>query len=455
MKIASFFALVVLLSVSFVVKGSAQEIQVPIDEEGKLEYIDAKLEQKLGLFTDYINFREARLFQISDTTFVLEIYYQPQKRLLKVRLPHSAEEVKDLRRKVTERLKQQVPQVVLNQEGRNKLLIGALSLSLGYYGWAVPAVLNVQDAKSTVALYMLTSSAGFFIPLYATRNIAVTNAAAILSLYGSNRGIVHGIFLNRLLFGKESTERGILAFGMLGSITEAISGFFIADKSNIDAGTAVTICVGGDFGLGWGVGTAHLAGFLEDDNGRSVAGSILLGSGVGLLAGKLLANKQPYTRGDAYVLQAMGILGAYIPLAIVDIAGAENAKVYTAAAMLGSAIGLGLGHKLTGGKNFSTSQGNLISLSGLSGGLLGLGLAYLISSEGDNSALYLTSSSLGALGGFWLMYRSFAQSAKKAEKSFSWNINVLPEGLVALAMGKRINPAWRVPVPLLKLNFRF
>ncbi len=444
-----------LLFICFTEICNAQEIQIPIDEEGKIEYIDSKLEQRLGLFAEYNKFREARLFQISDTSFVLEIFYQPQEKLLKVRLLFSVEDTKNFQRKVTERIKQKEPQVVINQEGRTKLIVGTMVLSLGYYGWAVPGALDVDDGKLAVTLYMLTSGAGFYIPLFVTSNIPVTDAAATLSLYGGTRGIVHGISLSNL-FSKEPSGQGIIASGMLVSIIEVLAGFNIANKLNISAGTAETIGVGGDFGLGLGLGTAHLANFLENDNDQAVAGSVLLGSGIGLLGGKLIADHQPYTRGDSYVLSAAGLLGAYIPIAVVDISGTENEKAYTASSMLGAVVGLGLGHKLVQEKDFTTGQGNLIRLSGLAGGLIGLGIAYLVSSEDDdNTTLYLTSSSIGAAVGFSLMYRSYAQSARTSEKGSSWDINIIPEGLFALAMGKRINPAKDTNLPLLTFNFRF
>ncbi|MCK4338804.1 MAG: hypothetical protein KAW87_02290 [Candidatus Cloacimonetes bacterium] len=455
MKKKTFFVFVVLLFICFTEICNAQEIQIPIDEEGKIEYIDSKLEQKLGLFAEYSKFREARLFQISDTSFVLEIFYQPQEKLLKVRLPFSLEDTKNFQRKVTERIKQKEPQVVINQEGRTKLIVGTMGLSLGYYGWAVPVALEVDDVKLAVALYMFTSSAGFYIPLSVTRNIPVTDAAATLSLYGGRCGIVHGISLANLL-SREPSGQGLSASGMLVSIVETLAGFNIANRLNISAGTAETICVGGDFGIGLGLGMAHLANFFGDDKGQAVAGSILLGSGVGLFWGKLLADHQPYTRGDAHVLSATGLLGAYIPLAAVDISGTKNEKAYTAASMLGAVVGLGLGHNLVQGKDFTTSQGNLIRLSELAGGLLGLGVAYLISSEDeDSSVLYLTLSSIGAAGGFWLMYRSYAQSARTSNKGSSWNINIRPEGLLAFAMGKIISSAKETPLPLLTFDFRF
>ncbi|MDP8238871.1 MAG: hypothetical protein P9X24_07265 [Candidatus Hatepunaea meridiana] len=432
----------------------AQEAQIPVDEEGKIEYIDSELEQKLGLFTDYTNFREARLFQVSDTLFVLEIYYQSQGRLLKARLPFSKVDVRNFQRKVTEQTKQKEPRVILDQEGRTKLIIGSLALSLGYYGWAVPMSLEVDNGKIIVALYMLTSGAGFYIPLSATRNITVTDAAATLSLYGGTRGIAHGISLAWLLSSKPSAQ-GIVATGTLVSIAETIIGYNIAGKSNMSNGTAETISVGGDFGIGLGLGTAELANLL-DDRKQAAAGSVLLGSGVGMWGGKWLADRQHYTRGDAYVLSAAGLLGAYIPIAVIDIVEPKDDKIYTAASMLGAFVGLSMGNKLVQGKDFTTGQGSLIRLSELAGGLLGAGFAYLVSSDDkDNSALYLSSSAIGATTGFWLMYRSYSQSAQTSPKDFLWNFRIVPEGLLVHAMNNRISSDLRTPFPLLKLDIRF
>jgi hypothetical protein len=457
MKIKTFFCIFVLLSVAFAVSSYAQEVQVPIDAEGKLEFIDSEIERDLGMFTDYENFREARLFQISDTSFVLEISYQPQKSLLKVRLPLSAKEAFEFRRKVTERIKLKKPRAVLNQEGRTKLLAGTLALSLGYYGWAVPVTFDVDDGKSFAAIYMLTSGAGFFIPFLGTRDIPVTDAAATLGLYGGTRGIVHGIFLYGLAKGEDATGRGMVGFGMLGSFSEGIAFFSLADRSNMSAGMAEVICIGGDFGIGWGLGAAHLANFFDEDEERSIAGSILLGSATGLVAGKMLAERQQYTRGDAYVLRGAGILGAYIPLAVVDMAEPEDDRTYTAAAMVGSVIGLGLGHRLVRGKDFTTGQGTLVNLGELAGGLVGLGVAYLVSpdDDDDNSSLFLTSSALGATGGFWLLYRSFARTAQTHARNPSWNIHLSPEGLLAYAMGKRSSRSSDLTISLAKLEFRF
>jgi hypothetical protein len=457
MRMKSLFYTFAFLFFIFAASGYAQEVLVPIDAEGKLEYIDSKLEQELKLFTDYPSFREARLFQVSDTAFVLEISYQPEDRLLKDRLPLSVQEAEEFRQKVSLRIEQEKPRAFLDQEGRSKLLKGTLALSLGYYGWAVPVTFDVDDGKTFAALYMLTAGAGFFIPYSATRDIPVTDGAATLSLYGGTRGIVHGMFLYGLAKGEDASGRGMVGFGLLGSLSEAITFFALADRAKMTPGTAEVICVVGDFGIGYGLGAAHLADLYDDDRERALSGCILLGSAAGLITGNLLANSQPYTRGDAYVLKGAGFLGAYIPLAVVDMTEPEDDKAYTAAAMAGSVIGLGLGNHLVHAKDFTTGQGTLVNLGELAGGLVGLGVAYLVSpDEGDedNSALYLTSSALGATGGFWLMYRAFARTAGTGKET-SLDVEFCPEGLLACAVGQRLPESSDQVMPIGRLMFRF
>jgi len=356
---------------------TAQEVLVAIDEQGKIELIDSQLEKKLNLFQEYENFKEARLFKVSDSAYVLEISCEKEKKLTRTRLPLNAREVEELRKKVTERIQTKSPEAALDQEGRTKLISGSLSLSLGFYYFSA---------------------------------------------------------------------------GMGLSLAEAIIGFNLANAYKMSTGTAEVITVGGDFGLGLGLGTSVL---LESEK-VSYNANILLGSGLGLVAGKLLADRQPYTRGDALVLQGSGALGAFIPLALVDMFNTKNEKTYVAASMFGSVVGLGIGQKLVQGKDFSTGQGLLVELSELAGGLLGLGFAYLVTPEGEeNSTFFLTSSAAGATGGFWLMYAIYAPKAQKATKAGAWNINLRPEGLLSFTMGGKINAELQRRLRLVSVQYRF
>jgi hypothetical protein len=431
----------------------AQEVQVPLDREGKIEIIDSDLEKKLGLFTTYQGFREARLYQISDTSFVLEITYQPADRTMKVRLPLTASEVKVLRDKVSLRITEQAPEATLNHEGRTSMIIGSTALSLGFYGWAVPVVLETNDGKTATALYMLTSGAGFFLPLTLTNSIDVTDANAILYRYGGTRGIIHGILLNNLLLGEAATGKGQVAFGMLGSIGESIAGFSVA--SNMTAGKASTIGVYGDFGLGLALGTCGLMDLFDAGHEGATAAAVLLGSAGGMIAGNVLSNQQPYTRGDAIVLEGAGLLGAYIPIAALDLFGVEGGKTYDAASMLGSVAGLALAHgSLLRGKDFTTGQGVLIQLGTLGGALTGAGIAYLLSSSRADGTLFLTSSAIGAVGGFAITYSLFSKEAQTREGNSSWNLNLFPGGLLTSRFTKSSSPSLS-RVPFLNVEYRF
>ena len=145
MKNTIFVFLIITLSFCLSKISNAQETQISIDEEGKIEYINSELEQELGLFKEYHNFKEARLFQISDTSYVLEISYRPEDKLLRARLPLSASEVQEFKQKVMNRIEKKAPTTVLDQEGRTKLIVGSTTLSFGYYGWVIPVYFEADD----------------------------------------------------------------------------------------------------------------------------------------------------------------------------------------------------------------------------------------------------------------------------------------------------------------------
>lgn len=433
----------------FAFLAGAQEIQVPFDPAGKTNFINPELEQKLALFPEYAGFQAARIFQLPDSTYVLEIYYQPQQILLKNRLPLTSAALENLRNSVAEKLAQPMRAPVLDQEGRTKFLAGTMTLALGYYGWAVPVALEVDDGKLALALYMLTSGAGFYLPYSWTLNAPVTDAAATLSWYGGSRGIFHGWMLASLVANDPSPE-GVIGLGILTGLTEGVYGFRYATSAKMTAGTAETIGTLGDFGIGLGFGMAHLAGFFNTEKSQAISGTILLGSTIGLWSGKMLAQHQPFTRGDASILNGTGLLGAYLPLALVDAIDPDNEKAYTAAAVLGGITGLGLGNALVRGRDFSTAQGNYVRLSELAGGLLGLGLAYLVSSdENDNSTFYLASSAAGATAGFWLMYRANARKTLVSPKGVSMNFQLQPVGIASLIADRPVT------APLFTLSLVF
>ncbi len=443
--------LILTLLLFFAARSFSQEIQVPFDNNGLLIDINKQSEEKLHLFTDYNKFEKACIFKTADSLYVLEIYFLKNNQRVRIKKNMSAAEYFAFRQKVTHLLQYDHPSEILDQSGRNKWLIGTMTLSLGYYGWALPLTANVHDRRLAVALYMVTGSTGFYLPYSISKNISVTRAQAVLSLYGGSRGILHGISL-ALIF-KHPGERGIIGSGILISLAELTAGFKIAKSKNMSAGSAYTIGTGGDFGYILGFQTAHLAGFIDAENRQMIMASTLMGSGTGLLLGNFLASNSHYTVGDAKILYGIAFLGGYLPIAVVDDLNLKNDKLYSAASMAGIITGIALGHHLQKERDFSEIHGNLVVLSEAAGGLLGLGMAYLISSNNsDNSGLYLTASSLGATAGFWLMYSSVAKKAQIENNKLSLNLSLIPQ---KIPLDKKGMFATAKPVPTLKLTCSF
>ncbi|MBI4429856.1 MAG: hypothetical protein HY562_12145 [Ignavibacteriales bacterium] len=304
-----------------------------------------------------------------------------------------------------------------------------------------------------MALYMLTSGAGFFVPLALTNKIDVTDANTILFWYGGTRGILHGVFLNTLVAGEDATARGGITFGMLGSIGESIAGFSVASK--MPTGKASTIAVCGDFGTGLALGMSGLFDFFDGGQERALAATVLLGSAGGIIGGDFLTNDQTYTRGDAFVLEGAGLLGAYIPIAALDLFGVEEGKMYIATSMAGNIAGVAVAHRLLlRGKDFATGQGILIQLGTFGGALTGAGLAYLFSPSRGDATLFLTSSAIGGLAGFAITYGLFSGQAKKSEAGSSWNLKLFPAGLLTSRFTKN-GPVSISRFPFLSIEYRF
>lgn len=257
--------LAVLLMHVFGPPAAAQEAEVPLDADGRLFGITPDLEGRLNLFPEVRGFIEARLFEKPAGGFVLQILYRRNGRLYLIRRSMSLDAVAQFRREVTAALHVRAPSALLDQEGRGDLMRGALLLSLGYYGWAVPVALEVDDNQLAVALYMLVGSAGFYVPFAVTKRIPVTEGQASLSLYGATRGVARGMF-GAMFLGAEDVETLVRAGAVVG-LVEAVAGFVTAGRLAMTQGTADLTGTGGDLGAGIGLGLAYLAGLLDDTPG--------------------------------------------------------------------------------------------------------------------------------------------------------------------------------------------
>jgi hypothetical protein len=467
MRPRTFFAFVALL-LAAANPLAAQEAQVPLDEEGRVQTADVALARRLGLWVDeYPGFQEARLFRTADSSFVLEITTSRQGQVSRQRVPMSAEQVAALRRDVSARVAERAPRVGMDQKGRYMLLGQTTLAGVGFYGWAVPYVLDTNDATTT-GLYLITAGASFFLPFALTQNQPVSYGMANLSRYGITRGAAHGLLLHNLFLegDDESTrcdgelycsvdssddDRRRAAFALLGSVAEGIAGYAWARGEEMSAGTANTVSLGGDFGLLWGLGAAYLGG-TDDIGTRSTAAVALPAAALGLVAGHSLAAHRDYVWGDADVLYTAGLLGAYAGGAAVALVDDDAGRGITAAAILGSAAGLALADGLVRGADFTVGQSTLNRLGTLAGALAGASVGVMA----DDEKVALAGSALGAIAGFGITYATLAPQARsqRGEAISALRVRLTPSALLGAALPtKRDRPA--PAFPLLSVQYRF
>jgi hypothetical protein len=444
-----------------------QEVQVPLDQTGRVERIDRRLAERLGLWTQqYPGFQEARLFQAADSSFVLEITRLREGRTVRERLALSPAEVADLRGRVEALLAARAvldPEGGLNQEGRY-LLLGQTTLAgIAFYGWAVPVVLDADDESSAAGLYLLTSAASFFLPFALTDDAPVTFGMANLSRYGVTRGIFHGLLLHELVAGErvkcgpdycshESDERAQIGSALLVSVAEGVGGYLWARNEGMSAGTANAIVVGGDAGLFWGLGTARIAG-TEDISERTTAAIALPITAAAIVGAHALAQRRDYTWGDADLIFTAGAVGALAGVAAGDLIGGDpDAKGAWAAAMLGSAGGMYVADRMVSHTDFSVGQATLNRLGAIAGALAGASLGAMA----ENETVALTGAALGAAAGYALTYSALAPDAPagRGERmpSAAWEVRLQPQGLLASRLLAGSAPA---PLPFLMVQRRF
>jgi hypothetical protein len=145
---------------------------------------------------------------------------------------------------------------------------------------------------------------------------------------------------------------------------------------------------------------------IEDLGGRGVAATLLLGSGLGIAGGYYAGKRRNYSTGDVYIVETAGLLGTYLAAAPLIVFEPDDPRLIAGALLVGASAGFLLGDRLVLGKEASRGQGILISLGTVAGGLIGMGLGFLVYPEGSNNVAdwLVISSALGATAGLGAMY---------------------------------------------------
>lgn len=451
------------------------EIIVPWDSLGRIDRIDVELLQRLersdpgigpavGAGTAGETFIDAHLLRGADSNYLLDTLVRRGTDAVHRRRALSNAEAGALRQRVQAALGVSNPRG-LATDYRTMLVIGSSLLGLGFYSWALP-VSGDMDGKEGVAAGMFAVAASFFGPYLATRGTQVSAGEANLALYGGTRGIPHGILAyhgfrsrndqqyvdgNGVPFTVEDQgdSDAATAAAITGSVLEGVGDFFWARGANLSGSTAHVIGVGGDIGLLWGLGYAELFDGEEDfwdiETNRPLCIAGLAGSGLGMAFGSFAASHRRYTWGDVEVVRMSNFIGAATGLAIADLVSDEDNPLLIGS-LAGSAAGLALGDRFVRGVDLSAAQSILVDTGTIAGAALGLGIAYLVSSDGsDESEGYTSAAALGAIGGGGATFLAVRRAAARGD-SRSGNLQVEFSPVALLAPHRSHQPPAAVQV---------
>ncbi len=405
----------------------AAEVLVPFDTRGKVLVIDAQLADRIGLFTaEHPGFSEARLFQLADSTFVLEISRRVGGSQVRDRIPLDSAGADSVRTLVNSRIVDRAPSAHYDQEARPLLLATSAVMGFGFYGWAATDLFGTTD-EAAFATYMLTTAGAILIPSILTQRSNVSYPQVTLSFYGATRGIVHGALIANAVDPEgESDSDDDLAIALGVSVGEALLGY--AAGTGLTPGQSAAIGLGGDLGLGYGFGGAELAGREDEERDLIVLGS----AAVGLAGGYALGQWRDYSYGDVGIMRTGGFLGAFTGWALTNHDGETDDEAVIAASMAGAAVGLVVGDRIVDGAGYSFGQSVSVDFVTLSGGLIGLSIAALVESSNDDFDEQMTSTitALGAIGGYAGGIATQARGGRPARQS-SLRLGVEPRWVSA------------------------
>lgn len=406
----------------------AQQKSIPLCN--KIEVVNVALEKKLNLFTEYDGFQQALLFKENEDLYFLEIIYKPKDILQVERKPLTKAELAIFCEKIN--VSGNIDELLaLNQDGRTELLISSTLSGLAFYGWSLPLAAGIDDSRATIATYMLVGGSSFFVPFLATRNREVTKAIGRAYSVGTVTGIGHGFMLRGLLelnnqypnYDERKSERRLLVPIALG-LGESFGLMALTSKYDLSIPNVSMIASGSVWGAGWGMSVGSILIAENDDSNteiRKALFSTLIGSGTGMYLGHKVYQKTPnLTNGDVLVVNAYGVLAALSAATISDLAMDFNKNTDTKI-LYGSMTATSIGGMIYGlhrtkNYNYTNAEGAYIGLSEIAGGLLGLGIGYLVD-DSFSSETALVSTTIGATTGLLLVDNYLRKRSLKVNTS--------------------------------------
>jgi hypothetical protein len=433
---------------------SSFETQVPFDKEGKVWIITEEMERRHRFFPSYRNVIDARLFQLPDSSFVVELTQLVGNAPEYKRRRLSLVELVDLRNRVSDALQnpaaapqmgggfgqsgglfgggfsfaQPLDEVNLTEWEKTSLVLSATTLGLAYGFFADALQFSSGSASilpgfgATTLIAPLAFGGG---SLFAVSQPWFTRSSGLMLGNGLSAGFLHGIAAYLTVADPQSIQGGALGFsGLVGSALEGSLTLRLPEELNLRYGqTSMMVNMGSASVLTGALAAVALGAFdapsgAPDLSGvRITAASSLLGSAGGYFLGYRLGQGQHIAAGDDIVFENPARLAMFVPLSLALLPGFDfpDLRLIAGATIAAEAAGYFLGNQLIANKDFSFDQGLQINQAVSLGTTVGLIPLYAgLSTDVLRYAPVL--SILGGAVGFVLSYVGVAKQAEINDK---------------------------------------
>ncbi|MEO0160648.1 MAG: hypothetical protein ABIL39_01030 [candidate division WOR-3 bacterium] len=409
------------------------ETQVPFDLEAKIYEIDSALAQRIEFFKNYPAIKKAELYLLPDSSYVLEIYSQKEGVNIRERIEVKPEEISQIRQAIAAAKTVEIPKAVLDRSGYRDFLGGSFVFAYCIQAPLTVMAVNPDNLRIGVAVYMLSSSAGFVIPLLLTKNCNVSKAHANMFRYGGYNGLyIAGALATIVDMNIFEGTGALLTLG--GSVVGEYTGFQAVNSFKLSMGRGNTIMIIGDFVGASSMGMLSLFDNWSNPkfNHKHYLATSILGIGLGIFLGSAVTRKINLADGDYLIFGNCGIVGAAsLPVLLSYFDNSQNrisGKMYISAGVAGLGLGSILGYKIVENKNFSESEANIIAIGGVAGSLASVGLIFL--SGNENPKIYWTGLIAGDVIGA-VATTSFIK-AGRANKQSKLYLN--PESIISMGL---------------------
>lgn len=292
-----------------------------------------------------------------------------------------------------------------------------------------------SDGLAWGASYLLVAGGSFVAAAEVSRWITVTDPMQRLATWLPIHGAIAGSMSAALLDADQKGTAGAMLFGSLGGAAMALW----KGRSMNDAEAAATVFGADVLGLaGYGVATAGGAPS-GGDAGKARLGAALGGMVLGAPAGHAYAALARYhvTAGDLTAASAAGGVGMLAGLSVLAGRGDVPERDLATALTIGGLAGLVAGDRLLVSRyDHTPSEGRLVALGGVAGGLMGAGVAMLSRADGGEwGTVSAALTTAGAAVGIGLTQRYMLPKADGGLRLSGLTLH--PAGVLAAATGMR------------------